>query len=80
MRSNLEQLPVGGLQLRDELKNVAVAKAQPTAAPTAGEPQGTAPQAAAAVVGAAAPTGKVVQPRPAPAPAAVAPAKNDDKW
>lgn len=83
VRSNLEQLPVGGLQLRDELKGVAAAKAPPNAAPAAGEPQGAAPPAApgaAAVVGAAAPTVKVVQPRPAPAAAAVAPAKNDDKW
>ena len=73
VRSNLEQLPQGGLQLRSELKGTAVAKAQPSDAAAA--PGNATPPAA-------------VAPRPAQArPAAAAPAatpatpsKNDDKW
>jgi curli biogenesis system outer membrane secretion channel CsgG len=84
VRSNLEQIPTGGLQLRDELKGVAVAKAQPAATPAVGaESQGASPAlpvatgAATAPVVSTAPVAKVVQPRPA---APVMPAKNDDKW
>lgn len=89
VRSNLEQLPIGGLQLRDELKGVAVAKAQPTTTSAAGEAQGAtspvSPTTAAvpsAVVAGAAPAARAVQSRPAPAPAGapVTPAKTDDKW
>lgn len=86
VRSNLEQLSIGGLQLRDELKGVAVAKAQLTAAPAAGGAQGatsaasgTATVAAAPVAGTA-PAARVVQPRPAPAATLPAPPKTDDKW
>ncbi len=74
VRSNLEQLPVGGLQLRDELKGAATAK---TAVATGST------EAAAAVVTAAP---RQPQPRPAAAPVtapATAPAatqKTDDKW
>ncbi|MNN85044.1 hypothetical protein D3C81_2022820 [compost metagenome] len=65
MRSNLEQLPVGGLQLREALKDVAVAK----------------PQAANAAAPAAAPAPRPAQQRAvaAEAPPAAAP-KSDDKW
>lgn len=70
VRSNLEQLPVGGLQLRDELKEVAVAKAPapaPAAASTDAPPPAAAPRPA--------------QPRPRAAEdASAAPPKADDKW
>ncbi|VTU23735.1 Curli production assembly/transport component CsgG [Variovorax sp. PBL-H6] len=86
VRSNLEQLPVGGLQLRDELKGVAVARAQP-APVQASESQGAAPQAdraaaatVPAVVTGAAPAARAVQPRATPVAAPAAPGKSDDKW
>ena len=72
VRSNLEQLPQGGLQLRSELKGVAVAKAPLEAAAAPGN---AAPPAAAAP--------RYVQARPAaaaPAATPATPSKNDDKW
>lgn len=77
VRSNLDALPVGGLQVRGELKGAAVvAGGAPAAAPA----QFAAPSATAAT-----PTtpGTVVRPtRRAPAEAGDAPepGKNDDKW
>ncbi|WP_083745418.1 CsgG/HfaB family protein [Variovorax sp. KK3] len=80
VRSNLEQLPVGGLQLRDELKGVTVAKAQPAAEPLASAQQAAPAAAAPAVVAGAAPVARAVQARPAPAAAPAAAPQNDDKW
>ena len=78
VRSNLEQLPVGGLQLRDEIKGGAVAKA-PQAANTAAVASPNAPAATGAT---AAPRAAVQRPAAADAPAApaVKDTKSDDKW
>lgn len=72
VRSNLDQLPQGGLQLRAELKGAVLAKAQPA-------------EAVAATGGAAAPAVPAQRPaqaRPAAAPLATpaTPSKSDDKW
>jgi len=79
VRSNLDQLPLGGLQLREQLKGTAVAKADAAKAPSAAAAAGDAPATAAAP----APAAKAVQPRAA-APARERPAaaagKDDDKW
>lgn len=81
VRSNLDQLPIGGLQLREQLKGTgAVAKAETG--------QGQAPATAtatAAAPSAAAPPTPTVKPAQArqPTPAREQPAaagKNDDKW
>lgn len=73
-RSNLEQLPAGGLQLRDELKDVAVAKPQPVAgAGIAERPETPAAPATAAR--------RAVQSRSDTSVATPAAAsKSDDKW
>jgi len=75
VRSNLEQLPAGALQLRDELKGMAAAKVQLAA--DVGVGAGPAP-----IVGAAATAPRTTQTRPASqaitAPAAAS--KNDEKW
>jgi curli biogenesis system outer membrane secretion channel CsgG len=70
VRSNLDQLPLGGLQLRKELKGVAVAVAKAQAAGVAEAPTAPAPAAAKAAQA----------PRPAPVAAPAAAAKSDDKW
>jgi curli biogenesis system outer membrane secretion channel CsgG len=73
VRSNLEQLPQGGLQLRAELKGGAVAKAQPAEA-VATTGGGAVPPAA--------PAQRPAQARPAAAPLVTpaTPSKSDDKW
>ncbi|MCU4120882.1 CsgG/HfaB family protein [Variovorax sp. N23] len=73
VRSNLEQLPQGGLQLRAELKGGAVAKAQPAEAVAA---------AGGTAVPPAVPAQRPAQARPAAAPSATpaTPSKSDDKW
>lgn len=82
VRSNLDQLPVGGLQLRDELKRAAVTTARATAPEAAPQPatavaQAPAPAATSKPVGRPGPAGAAA---PA-APAADANAKSDnDKW
>jgi curli biogenesis system outer membrane secretion channel CsgG len=82
VRSNLEQLPVGGLQLRDELKGAAVAKAE-----AAGNSPGAAPPVVAAAAGGTVAPAVATATRPARARPAVAPvatpaaqSKSDDKW
>jgi curli biogenesis system outer membrane secretion channel CsgG len=86
VRSNLEQLPSGALQLRDALKGAAVPNAQSAAGPNTGVAPTPPQPAPAAVVGAAAPTTASAPPavraRPAhgPATAPAAPTKSDDKW
>lgn len=73
VRSNLEQLPQGGLQLRAELKGGAVAKAQSA-------------EAVASVGGTAAPSSgrspRQASLRPAASPSVTraTPSKSDDKW
>ena len=69
MRSNLDQLPAGALQLRDELKGTAIAKAPAAATAAAGAETANAPARPA-------PTRPAASARPSPA----AEAKSDDKW
>jgi len=85
VRSNLEQLPVGGLQLRDELKGVALAReAQPAAGNGAGGTPVTAAVRDTTVPPAvpAAPATRPAQARAAAAPVATpaVQSKSDDKW
>lgn len=78
VRSNLEQLPIGGLQLRNELKSVAAAKAQSAEDSRAVTAQTTEMQTASPAAGGH----RAVQARPAVAPAKAmeSPGKSDDKW
>jgi hypothetical protein len=87
VRSNLEQIALGGLQLRDELKGLTVAKSQSAAGTSLGAASpAEGPAATAAVVGTAALTGAPapwpVRPRPAAAPIGTPDghSKSDDKW
>lgn len=78
VRSNLEQLPVGGLQLRSELKDATVTKAPPAQDNRAVTAQTTETQTATPAAGSA----RAVQVRPVAAPARTmeSPGKSDDKW
>ena len=87
VRSNLEQLPVGGpaaarrTQGRRGGQGAADRNSCGWRAARRGAP-GSSRCGSRSLGGrrGGAPTGKVVQPRPAPAAAPAAPAKNDDKW
>ncbi|MEJ8859950.1 CsgG/HfaB family protein [Variovorax robiniae] len=85
---NLDALPVGGLQLRDEVKGRALAQAAPAAAGAPGAEQFApapssavqATQATAAPASSTVPVAKAVQTRPSPVASEAPAPKADDKW
>lgn len=79
VRSNLDQLPVGGLQLRAELGAAAKVAKEATTPATAATSEG-APAAASAVLAGVAPASPVVKVARARPAAAAAPSKDGDKW